>query len=398
VRSATTAAAPCEAGAQRFVTLPPLSIYVHLPWCVRKCPYCDFNSYEIKGAPPDGAYVDALLRDLHADWPLAQGRAPQTIFLGGGTPSLFSAAAIERLLDGLRSCCALPDDVEITLEANPGAVDAERFAAFRAAGVTRLSIGIQSFRNAQLHALGRVHDAAEAIRAVAVAREAGFDNLNLDLMYGLPGDDLAGALTDLEQAIELAPTHLSWYQLTLEPNTAFQRRPPALPGDELVAELEPRGRALLAAAGYARYEISAYARPDRQCAHNLNYWRFGDYLGIGAGAHGKVTMLGEQRIERRAKTRNPRTYAEQAGAPAAVTVETIATPQQATLEFLLNALRLLDGVSDECFATRVGQPVEGIATARREAERRGWLAAEPRRLRATPAGLEVLNRLLALFA
>jgi oxygen-independent coproporphyrinogen-3 oxidase len=382
----------------RFDALPPLALYVHLPWCVRKCPYCDFNSYEAKGQLPDLDYVEAVLRDLRAELPLVQDRAVQAVFLGGGTPSLFSPEAIAKLLDGIRSQLVLADDTEITLEANPGAVDEGRFAAFRAAGVNRLSIGIQSFRNAQLHALGRVHDAAAAQRAVEVARAAGFDNFNLDLMYGLPQDDLAGALDDLERAVALEPAHVSWYQLTLEPNTAFERRPPPLPRDELVAEIEAHGRALLAAAGYGRYEVSAYAQPGRRSVHNLNYWRFGDYLGLGAGAHGKITLMAEREIERRAKTRNPRTYLQQVGSPAAVMRERVTEPGQAALEFLLNALRLVEGVSDECFAARAGQPVERLAPARAAAVNRGWLADEPGTLRATPAGLEVLNRLLEIFA
>jgi oxygen-independent coproporphyrinogen-3 oxidase len=382
----------------RFDSLPALSLYVHLPWCVRKCPYCDFNSYEARGALPDRDYVEALLRDLRAEAPLAQGRVVDTVFLGGGTPSLFSGEAIEALLAGLRAELTLDPEAEITLEANPGAVDAARFAAFRAAGVNRLSIGVQSFREAKLRALGRIHGAAEARAAVAAARAVGFDNLNLDLMYGLPDDDVGGALADLEEAMRLAPEHLSWYQLTLEPNTAFERRPPPLPSDDAVAEIEALGRALLTAEGFGRYEISAYARQGRRCRHNLNYWQFGDYLGLGAGAHGKVTLAAEQEIERRAKTRNPRTYQLTAGSAAAVTRERIGAREQAALEFLLNALRLPEGVDVEAFEARAGQPVSTIAAARAAAVERGWLADEPVVLRATAAGLERLNRLLELFA
>ena len=387
-----------ESAALRFTSLPPLSLYVHLPWCVRKCPYCDFNSYEARGELPDLQYVDALLRDLHTELPFAQGREIETIFLGGGTPSLFSGAAIRRLLEGLRAEAHLAPDVEITLEANPGAVDTERFAAFREAGVNRLSIGIQSFRDAQLHALGRVHDSAEAEGAVATARAAGFTNFNLDLMYGLPGDDAEGAVADLERAIALAPAHVSWYQLTLEPNTAFERRPPALPEDDLVARIEERGRAVLAAHGYERYEISAYAQPGRRCLHNSNYWQFGDYLGLGAGAHGKVTILSAGEIARRAKTRNPRTYLQRAGSAEATSEERVAKPNQAALEFLMNALRLLDGTAIEIFEARTGQAALALEPGRSTAVARGWLAAEPGRLRATPAGIEKLNRVLELFA
>jgi putative oxygen-independent coproporphyrinogen III oxidase len=391
------AIAPTVSVGLNFTALPPLSLYVHLPWCVRKCPYCDFNSYEAREPLPDIEYVDAVLRDLRGELPNVQGRHVQTVFIGGGTPSLFSAAAIERLLRGIAADLALASDAEITLEANPGAVDAARFAAFRAAGVNRLSIGIQSLRDDRLRALGRVHDSREARRAVEIARMAGFTNVNFDFMYALPGDDAAGALADLEQAIDLAPTHLSWYQLTLELNTAFHRRPPPLPADETVAEIEARGRDLLAAAGFDRYEVSAYSRPQRQSAHNLNYWRFGDYLGVGAGAHGKITLPALQAIERRAKTRNPRTYMETAGVPAVCTAQRLTEPREVAVEFLLNALRVLEGVPDEWFVERTGLSIEAIAAPRRAAVDRGWLADDLGRLRAAPAGLEVLNRLLELF-
>jgi putative oxygen-independent coproporphyrinogen III oxidase len=381
-----------------FDSLPPLSLYVHLPWCVRKCPYCDFNSYEARGALPDLEYVDALLRDLRGELPFVQGRRIETVFLGGGTPSLFSAEAIERLLTGLKNEVTLAATVEITLEANPGAVDAARFDAFREAGVSRLSIGIQSFRDEQLRALGRVHDAAEAQVAVATARAAGFDNFNLDLMYGLPNDSVVGAVADLERALELEPTHLSWYQLTLEPNTAFERRPPPLPDDEIVALIEEHGRALLADHGYARYEISAYAREGRRCLHNLNYWQFGDYLGLGAGAHGKITLRATGEIARRSKTRNPRTYVQRAGAADAATEERIRAPKQAALEFVMNALRLVDGTPADIFAARAGQPVTNIEAACAAGIERGWLAAQPQMLQATPGGIERLNRVLELFA
>lgn len=380
----------------RFEPLPPLSLYVHLPWCVRKCPYCDFNSYESKGELPDDDYVDALLRDFALELPLAAERPVHSIFLGGGTPSLFSGAAIKRLLDGIRARIPLDDTVEVSLEANPGAVEASRFTQFRDAGVNRLSIGIQSFRDEQLAKLGRVHDGAEAVHAVELAKRAGFANFNLDLMYGLPGDGIEGATADLGMAIELEPTHVSWYQLTLEPNTAFHRRPPALPAEDDVFEMEEAGRALLAQHGYSRYEISAYERADHRCAHNLNYWEFGDYLGVGAGAHGKTTSP-EGPILRRAKQRNPRMYMEQAGSSAAVTVESVATPEQIVLEFMMNALRLREGVSVACFESRTGQPFGAIEQPLREAIRRGWMSEEPGVLKTTPTGLQFLNLVLALF-
>jgi oxygen-independent coproporphyrinogen-3 oxidase len=388
---------PSEA-ALRFASLPPLSLYVHLPWCVRKCPYCDFNSYEARGSVPDQEYVDALLRDLRGEIPFVQGRQVVTVFLGGGTPSLFSGPAIARLLAGVRAELALAADVEITLEANPGAVDAARFAAFREAGVNRLSIGIQSFRAEQLRTLGRVHDAAAAQAAVATARAVGFDNVNVDLMYGLPNDDVPGALADLEKALELETEHVSWYQLTLEPNTAFERRPPPLPGDDVVSRTEEQGRALLAAHEFGRYEISAYARAARRCEHNLNYWRFGDYLGIGAGAHGKVTLQEAGEIVRRAKTRNPRTFIHAAGTAESVTQEGFTAAKQAALEFLMNALRLLEGTPERLFVERAGLPADAIAGPRAAAIACGWLEAESSALRATPRGLDRLNRLLELFA
>ena len=288
-----------------FTALPPLGLYVHLPWCIRKCPYCDFNSYEAgKGGFDDTRYVEALLRDLDAEVLLAQGRVLSSVFIGGGTPSLFSGAAIARLLAGVRERVDLAQSAEVTLEANPGAVEAARFAEYRDAGVNRLSIGVQSFRAEQLRRLGRVHGPDEAVRAIALARAGGFASFNVDLMYALPDDEPEGALADLHAALEQEPPHLSWYQLTLEPNTAFHRRPPPLPGEDVVLEIECRGRELLAASGYRRYEVSAYERAGR-CVHNSNYWRFGDYLGLGAGAHGKVTLPKEAAIERRAKARNP---------------------------------------------------------------------------------------------
>jgi putative oxygen-independent coproporphyrinogen III oxidase len=380
-----------------FDGLPPLALYLHLPWCVRKCPYCDFNSYEARGALPEAEYVEAILRDLRVEAPLAKGRAVESVFIGGGTPSLFSGDAISALLRGVRAELTLAPDVEVTLEANPGAAEAARFAAFRAAGVDRLSIGVQSFRDEPLRRLGRIHDAAAAVRAVESARSAGFDNFNLDLMYGLPGDDAGGALFDLERAMDLAPTHVSWYQLTLEPNTAFERRPPPLPNDDVIALAESRGRALLAAAGFERYEISAYAQPGRRCRHNLNYWAFGDYLGVGAGAHGKVTSIESASFERRARTRNPRTYLLQAGTAAVASVERVDSASQAATEFLLNGLRLVAGVPVAAFEARAGQSIETLRQPRAAAVARGWLEPDERFLRATPAGLERLNRLLELF-
>jgi oxygen-independent coproporphyrinogen-3 oxidase len=380
-----------------FPSLPPLSLYVHLPWCVRKCPYCDFNSYETKGELPDGEYVDALLRDLDSELTLVQDRELKSVFIGGGTPSLFSGAEIARLITGVRARLALSLNCEITLEANPGSVEASRFAEYRGAGVNRLSIGVQSFRDPRLVVLGRVHRASEAIDAYETAKAEGFDNINLDLMYALPGDDADGALHDLEIATALAPAHLSWYQLTLEPNTAFYRRPPPLPSEDVAIEIEERGRGVLAACGYQRYEISAYAKPGRRSVHNLNYWQYGDYIGIGAGAHGKVTSLSQSAIVRRSKARNPRSFMDQAGSARAVTIEQIESNQQVVLEFMMNALRLVDGVSVECYEERTGMSVATIDGPVREAVRRGWISSEAGALKTTPGGLNMVNSLLALF-
>lgn len=374
----------------------PLSLYVHLPWCLHKCPYCDFNSYRAAGAVPEHPYVDALLRDLDAEADLVAGRPIESVFIGGGTPSLFAGSAIARLLEGVRARVDVADDAEITLEANPGASDAARFAAYRRAGVTRLSIGVQSFRTTQLRALGRVHDEHDAERAVRAAHAAGFDNVNVDLMYGLPGDSVAGAIGDVERAVALEPSHVSWYQLTLEPHTAFHRRPPPLPPEDVLLEIETRCRALLASAGYERYEVSAYARSGYRCRHNLNYWRFGDYIGIGAGAHGKLTAP-DGAVVRRAKTRNPRTYMEVAGTDAAVRIERITAPSDIVLEFMMNALRLADGVAVDEFEASTGQRVGSIEAPLAAAIDRGWIERDGSRIRPTPRGYALLNEVLALF-
>jgi putative oxygen-independent coproporphyrinogen III oxidase len=372
----------------------PLALYVHLPWCVQKCPYCDFNSYEASGQLPEASYVDALLADLHLDAPHAGQRAISSIFIGGGTPSLFSGAAITRLLDGIRSTVALSADAEITLEANPGAVDEAHFAQYRVAGVNRLSIGVQSLRDAQLKQLGRVHGVADALRAVAVARAAGFENLNLDLMHGLPGDRQGDALSDLEQGLALEPTHLSWYQLTLEAGTAFAHRPPVLPPhDQVAAEFEA-GCERLASAGFQRYEISAFARAGRESRHNLNYWEFGDYLGVGAGAHGKLTT--PTGIERRVKRRHPTAYLKEAGTVRAVTIETVHR-DALVLEFMINALRLHGGFSRALFSARTGLPADALAPGVLDAVQRGWLEDDGRWLKPTPLGYRFLNDLQLLF-
>ncbi|MFP5441520.1 MAG: radical SAM family heme chaperone HemW [Gammaproteobacteria bacterium] len=380
--------------------LPPLALYVHVPWCVRKCPYCDFNSHAVDGELPERAYVAALLADLDADLPLVQGRELTSIFIGGGTPSLFSPAAYEQLFAGLHERLRFAAGIEITLEANPGTVEQEKFRGYRALGINRLSIGVQSFNPEHLQALGRIHGRDEAIRAADAARGAGFDNFNLDLMHGLPGQSVADAMADLGQALALAPTHLSWYQLTIEPNTVFHAKPPVLPVDDLLADIEDAGLARLADAGFHRYEISAYANsPRRESRHNRNYWEFGDYLGIGAGAHGKCTLPGENAIIRTRKTRLPKDYLAAAherrafgGAPQAVAAG------DRPFEFMLNALRLVDGVPADFFSARTGIAPAAIAETLAALRGRGLLQPDTGRIACTPAGLRFLNDVVNAFA
>jgi oxygen-independent coproporphyrinogen-3 oxidase len=378
-----------------FSALPPLALYVHFPWCVRKCPYCDFNSHPLRDEIPEARYIDALLADLELDLPRVWGRRVQTVFFGGGTPSLISPEAIDRLLAGVRARIPLAPDAEITLETNPGTVEAGRFAGYRAAGVNRLSIGIQSFDDAQLQALGRIHGRVEALAAAEAARTAGFDNLNLDLMFGLPGQDTAGALADLRTALALAPAHLSVYQLTLEPNTPFAARPPQLPDDEVTTEMQEALQNELHTHGFRHYEVSAYARSGRECRHNRNYWEFGDYLGIGAGAHAKITAA--DGITRLARRQQPQDYLAHAGTPAAIAEERRPTPADAAFEFMLNALRLVDGVPATLFAERTGQPLAAVAAALAQARERGLLEPGPLRLQPSALGRRFLNDLISLF-
>ncbi len=375
--------------------LPPLSLYIHVPWCVRKCPYCDFNSHQRDGELPEADYVDALLADLRADAHFSQGRKLQTIFIGGGTPSLFSAAAYERLLAECDKLIPFASDIEITLEANPGTAEQQKFIGFRAAGINRLSIGVQSFDAARLKQLGRIHDGGEALRAADFARKAGFDNFNLDLMFGLPDQDTAQALLDLQTALACAPTHISWYQLTIEPNTEFFSRPPVLPQDDAIAEMQDAGMELLQRHGYARYEISAFSQRGRQARHNLNYWEFGDYLGIGAGAHGKVTIPDKQQILRTRKTRMPAHYLDPARE---FTTESGAVPQaELPFEFMMNALRLSTGVPTQSYAERTGLPLASVDPALASLRQRGLLSADPDLIQPTPQGLLFLNDVLLAF-
>jgi oxygen-independent coproporphyrinogen-3 oxidase len=374
--------------------LPPLSLYIHIPWCVRKCPYCDFNSHTASPVLPEDEYVDALLADLDMDLPHVHGRELSSIFFGGGTPSLFSAQALGRLLTGVEQRIRFASDIEITLEANPGTFEQVKFSAYRGLGINRLSIGIQSFQEAKLKALGRIHNGDEAIRAADMARQAGFDNFNMDLMHGLPDQSQGDALGDLQQAIDLGPTHLSWYQLTLEPNTVFWNQPPVLPEDDILWDIQEAGQALLAQHGYAQYEVSAYAQPGRAARHNLNYWSFGDFIGIGAGAHGKLSHP-DGRILRTWKTRLPKDYLNPAKPFKAG--EKQLSVEELPFEFLMNALRLTNGVDAALFRERTGLSLDSLASARQQAEQRGLLLADPTRLVATPRGQLFLNDLLQYF-
>jgi putative oxygen-independent coproporphyrinogen III oxidase len=376
---------------------PPLALYVHLPWCVRKCPYCDFNSHVHKGALPEAEYVAALLADLAADAAGVAGRIVETLFFGGGTPSLFQPENLAAFLDGVRARVALAPDAEITLEANPGTIEHGRFEGYRAAGINRVSLGAQSFGNRQLELLGRIHAAADTGRAVGELKVAGLSNFNLDLMYALPEQSLEGALGDVAAAVALAPSHLSHYQLTLEPGTAFHARPPALPDEDLAATIQESTHAELAAAGYRQYEVSAWARPGAECRHNLNYWRFGDYLGIGAGAHGKLTDAATGAIERTEKPKQPREYLSRAVRGAPFGTRTPVPAEARPFEYMLNALRLTAGFSREEFEARTALGIGAITAELDLALTRGLLAATPGGWRPTPLGQRFLNDLQALF-
>jgi len=380
-----------------FSALPPLSLYVHLPWCVRKCPYCDFNSHEARAPIAEREYVDALIADLEQELPKVWGRSVVSVFIGGGTPSLFSPAAMDRLLSMLRALLALQPDIEITLEANPGTIDEQRLAEYRAAGINRLSIGVQSFNDALLQAIGRIHGRRQAIAAAEAAHGAGFDNFNLDLMFGLPGQTPKQALADIEDAAALAPAHVSYYELTIEPNTWFHRHPPTLPEDQALADIQVRGQARLAAAGYARYEISAYARENRRCAHNLNYWQFGDYLGIGAGAHAKISDAQHQTITRLSKLRGPGAYMAEAATAARISEERRLSAHDAALEFMMNALRLTDGFPTHLFQEHTGLPISAVTAPLQQAEQKGLIEWDVSRIRPTEQGSRYLNDLLTLF-
>lgn len=386
------------------MTLPPLSLYIHIPWCVRKCPYCDFNSHNAPADLPQREYVDALLRDLDQDLAFAAGRPLRSIFFGGGTPSLFAADNIARILDGVAARLQFAPGIEITLETNPGTVEHGPFADYRRAGVNRISFGVQTFNDDALKRIGRIHNASEAERAIKLAQDAGIGNINLDLMYALPQQTLAAALADVEKAISLDTPHLSHYQLTLEPNTQFAANPPALPDEDSAWDMQEACQARLAQAGLAQYEVSAYARDGAECAHNLNYWRFGDYLGIGAGAHGKLSGPGTQdtepevpNIRRRWKVRAPRGFLEHAGTPRVVGGDDVITAERLPFEFMLNALRLNRGFALADFSARTGLPHDAMQKELDLALARGWIEMADDWVRPSELGRRFLNDVIELF-
>ena len=382
-------------GTLQLPAQPPLSLYVHLPWCLRKCPYCDFNSHELPGGEvPEQRYVDALVADLEASLGIVWGREVHSVFIGGGTPSLFSPHAIDRLLADLRARLRLAPDCEITLEANPGTFERDRFRAFRAAGVTRLSVGVQSFDDERLRALGRVHDRAQAIAALEEAALA-FETFNLDLMYALPGQDMAGLEQDVAQALSLAPPHLSVYHLTIEPNTFFAKYPPQVPDDDLAYAMLDRITELTSGAGLQRYEVSAYAKPGHRCWHNVNYWQFGDYLGLGAGAHSKLSF--PHRVVRQVRNRDPRLYMDKALAGGAIARDEEVARGELPFEFMLNALRLREGFALQDFVARTGLPLSTIEKPLQEAVAKGLLERDLARVRPTERGFDFLSDLQGLF-
>jgi putative oxygen-independent coproporphyrinogen III oxidase len=383
-----------RAGTLQLQSLPPLSLYVHLPWCLKKCPYCDFNSHEVAGEMPEQRYLDALMADLESSLPLVWGRTVHSIFIGGGTPSLFSPQAIDQLIGGIRARLKLQPDCEITLEANPGTFEKDRFKAFRGAGVTRLSVGVQSFDDRHLKALGRVHDRAQAIAAVEEAAQA-FDTFNLDIMYALPGQTLENLEQDMRQALALNPPHISIYHLTIEANTYFAKFPPAIPEEDAAYEMLDKITQMTGAAGMKRYEVSAYSKPEHQCFHNLNYWQFGDYLGIGAGAHSKLSFA--HRVVRQVRFREPKLYMEKALAGDAVTQDSEVARADLPFEFMLNALRLRDGFKLQDFTDKTGLPLTAIRKGLDEAESKGLIERDFVHVRPTERGFDFLNDLQSLF-
>jgi len=397
----TDDAPPAETAERSARVLDPsLALYVHLPWCVRKCPYCDFNSHQLKSAAPDASYIDALIRDFDMELPRLADRRIDTVFFGGGTPSLFQPEDFSRLLLALRRRIAFADDVEVTLEANPGTIERGRFAGYRDAGVNRVSLGAQTFAEPALKALGRIHSADDTHRAVEELRAAKLGNFNLDLMYALPQQTAEQALEDVRTACALEPAHISYYQLTLEPGTVFHARPPQLPDEDAAWQIQNAGQKLLADAGYVQYEVSAYAREGARCRHNLNYWLFGDYLGIGAGAHGKLTLALAERILRTAKPKQPRDYQEQLSRAAVGTQigeSSFIPPADLPFEFMLNALRLNEGFTDDGYRLRTGLEMDSVQVKLQAAERRGLLERQVDGWRPTELGRRFLNDLQGAF-
>ena len=382
-------------GTLQFAALPPLSLYVHLPWCLKKCPYCDFNSHEMRAQDlPEQRYIDAVMADLEAALPLIWGRTIHSIFIGGGTPSLFSPESIDRLLGGIRARLRLTPDCEITLEANPGTFEKDRFRAFRSAGVTRLSIGVQSFNDDYLKTLGRVHDRAQALAAVEEAAQA-FDTFNLDIMYALPGQTLIDLKQDMATALSLAPPHISIYHLTIEPNTYFAKFPPVIPEEDTAYDMLDLITDMTGEAGLYRYEVSAYAAQGHRCAHNLNYWQFGDYLGLGAGAHSKLSFA--HRVVRQVRFREPRLYMDKALSGHCLAQEEEVSRADLPFEFMLNALRLKDGFGLQQFAERTGLAITAIQQGLEEAERKGLIERDFSRVKPSVRGYDFLNDLQALF-
>ena len=380
-----------------FTVLPPLSLYIHLPWCVKKCPYCDFNSHTYESGLPEDEYITSLISDLEQQLPQIWGRRIVSVFIGGGTPSLFSAESINRLLGTVRSHLNCLPNMEVTMEANPGTVEQNKFNGFFDAGINRLSIGVQSFDDTKLQALGRIHNADEALNAVAVARKAGFENINIDLMFGLPGQSLQQCLSDLQQAIDLSPQHISWYQLTIEPNTFFYSHPPVTPEDDDIWEMQQQGQALLSNAGYKQYEISAYAKNNQLCAHNLNYWQFGDYLALGAGAHGKISRADTGEISRYWQTRKP-ADCMQASVENKTSGREVLDESQTVFEFMLNALRLKQGFEISIFEQSTGIDAAFIMDKCDQAIDEGLLEKTPGGFRATRQGYLFLNDLINMFS
>jgi putative oxygen-independent coproporphyrinogen III oxidase len=391
---ARAANAYLQPGALNLTALPPLSLYVHFPWCVKKCPYCDFNSHEATGGFPEDEYLSAVRADLEQALPLIWGRKIYTIFIGGGTPSLMSAKGLDRLLSDIRTLLPLDGAVEITMEANPGTFEAEKFKSYRSSGINRLSIGIQSFNAKHLQALGRIHDGDEARRAVDIAM-ANFDNFNLDLMYALPSQTLEEARQDVQTAIAFAPPHLSLYHLTMEPNTVFAKYPPVVPDDDASADMQDMIAEETTAAGYQHYEVSAYAQPKRQARHNINYWEFGDYLGIGAGAHTKLSF--PHRVIRQARYKQPKSYMEQMRLGNPIQEETEITRSELGFEFMLNAMRLTNGVEVNLFAERTGMPLNAVERALNDAEAKGLLYRDYKTIKPTELGQRFLNDLQQMF-